>query len=182
MFSSITPVDFQILDWIQQNLRCPFMDFLMPKISMIGEFGIVWLVIGIIMLCFRKTRRCAILMLISTLAVYCFGELFLKNQICRVRPCNIRPYLDIPVERPSSYSFPSGHTSSAFSCAVMILMNHRVGGVFALMLAIVIAFSRLYNYVHFPSDVLAGALLGAVFAVITYFIARLVVPPKRGRI
>lgn len=178
----ITNIDFQILDWIQANLRCPFFDFLMPKLSFLGEWGLVWLVIGVVMLFFRKTRRTAVIMLISTLAVFCFGELFLKNQICRVRPCNVRPYIDIPVKRPTSYSFPSGHSSSSLACATSILMHHKVLGIFAMMLAFLIAFSRLYNYVHFPSDVLCGALLGALFAVIAYAIARKVAPRPRNRV
>lgn len=178
----ITNIDFQILDWIQANLRCPFFDFLMPKLSFLGEFGLVWLVISVIMLFFRKTRRTGVLMLISTAVVFCLGELLIKNQVCRVRPCNVRPYIDIPVKRPTSYSFPSGHSSSAFACATSILLQHKVLGIFAMILAFLIAFSRLYNYVHFPSDVLCGALLGALFAVIAYFIAKKVAPRPRNRV
>ena len=182
MIEQITNIDFQILDWIQANLRCPFFDFLMPKLSLLGEWGIIWLIIGIIMLFFRKTRRAATIMLISTAAVLLFGELFLKNTVCRVRPCNVRPYIDIPVKRPTSYSFPSGHSSTAFSCATSIWLHHKLFGFFVLILAFLIAFSRMYNYVHFPSDVLAGALLGALFALITFAVARKVVPRPRHRI
>ena len=178
----ITNIDFQILDWIQANMKCPFFDFLMPKLSLLGEWGVIWLVIGIVMLFFRKTRRAAVIMLVSTSLVLLFGELILKNTVCRVRPCNVRPYIDIPVKRPTSYSFPSGHSSTAFSCATAIFLHHKVAGVFLLILAFLIAFSRLYNYVHFPSDVLCGALLGAIFALITFAIAKKISPRPRRRI
>ena len=178
----ITNIDFQILDWIQANMRSPFFDWLMPKLSLLGEWGIVWIVIGMILLFFRKTRRAAVIMLISTVAVLLVGELLLKNTVCRIRPCNVRPYIDIPVKRPTSYSFPSGHSSTSFACASAIFIHRRTLGIFALMLAFLIAFSRMYNYVHFPSDVLAGALLGILFTAIAVAVAKAVAPSTGSRI
>ena len=178
----ITNIDFQILDWIQANMRSPFFDWMMPKLSLLGEWGIVWIVIGMILLFFRKTRRAAVIMLISTVAVLLVGELLLKNTVCRIRPCNVRPYIDIPVKRPTSYSFPSGHSSTSFACASAIFIHRRTLGIFALMLAFLIAFSRMYNYVHFPSDVLAGALLGILFTAITVAVAKAVAPSTGSRI
>ena len=176
MLESITNLDFQILDWIQVNMRCPFSDWLMPKFSLLGEWGVIWIVIGIILLFFRRTRRAAVVMLIATVGVLLFGELLLKNTVCRVRPCNVRTYIEIPVPRPTSYSFPSGHSSTSFACATAIFMYRKRLGIYAMILAFFIAFSRMYNYVHFPSDVLAGSLLGILFALITYGIAKRLMP------
>lgn len=178
----LTNIDFQILDWIQANMRSPFFDWLMPKLSLLGEWGLIWIVIGIVLLFFRKTRRTAVIMLVSAAVVLLVGELLLKNTVCRVRPCNVRPYIDIPVRRPTSYSFPSGHTSTAFACSTAIFLHRRTFGILTVILAFLIAFSRLYNYVHFPSDVLAGALLGILTALIVYAIAKRVVPGAGSRI
>ena len=158
---NVTNIDFGILDFIQQNLRNPFFDFLMPFLSAIGEAGIVWIVICIGMLFPKKTRMWAIAGLLAMLVTWLSGEVILKNLIGRVRPCNVNLAVDMLVDRPSSYSFPSGHTSSSFACATVIFRMNKKWGIGALILAALIGFSRLYNYVHFPTDVLAGAVIGA---------------------
>ena len=104
---NVTNIDFGILDFIQQNLRNPFFDFLMPFLSAIGEAGIVWIVICIGMLFPKKTRMWAIAGLLAMLVTWLSGEVILKNLIGRVRPCNVNLAVDMLVDRPSSSSFPS---------------------------------------------------------------------------
>lgn len=176
MTEAITNLDFRILDWIQSTLRTPFLDGVMKFLSTVGEWGAVWIALGIVLLFFRKTRRCGVLMLISMALAFLVGEIGIKHLVCRVRPCNVRPWVDIPVARPSSYSFPSGHSSSSFACATIVWYHHRKLGIAAFFLAALIAFSRLYNYVHYPSDVLVGAALGVIAAVVVYKISLKVAP------
>ena len=71
---------------------------------------------------------------------------------------------------PNSYSFPSGHSSSSFAAATALFIMNKKTGVCAYVLAFLIAFSRLYNYVHFPSDVICGIILGILSALLIYFI------------
>lgn len=172
MLELITQIDFSILDFIQENLRSEFMDKFMVFLSLIGEGGIVWFAIALPMLFFKKSRVCGVVMILSMGITLLLGEFFLKNLIGRVRPCNINTEIEMLVHRPSSFSFPSGHTSSSFASATTIFQCNKKYGAIALVLAFLIGFSRLYNYVHFPTDVLAGMLFGILVSVFTYYIIR----------
>ncbi len=131
----------------------------MPVLSTIANSGLVWIAIAVVMMFFRKTRSSAIVLLFAMLLGLVIGEVVLKNVVCRVRPFY---YTDIAllIPAPKSYSFPSGHTCSSFAAATVLMKMDKRFGVSALVLATLIGFSRLYNYVHFPTDVLCGALLG----------------------
>lgn len=170
MIDYITQVDFQMLDFIQNNLRSDVLDKIMVFFSLIGEGGFVWFAIAIPMLFYKKTRACGVVMILSMGVSLLLGEFLLKNLIGRVRPCNINMEIEMLVKRPGSFSFPSGHTSSSFAAATSIFQWNKKYGFLALVLATLIGFSRLYNYVHFPSDVLAGMLFGISISLITYYL------------
>lgn len=133
----------------------------MPIFSTMGNKGMVWIAIAIVMMFFRKTRSWGLILLLSMLLGLIIGEVVLKNIICRIRPCNLVE-VSMLIEKPSSYSFPSGHTCSSFASATVLMKMDKRFGIPAFVLAFLIGFSRLYNYVHFPTDVLCGALLGVV--------------------
>ena len=99
-------------------------------------------------------------------------ELTLKNIICRLRPCNVFTNFPMLIARPTSYSFPSGHTSSSFAAALILTLRHKKVGWLAYIPAVLIAFSRIFLFVHYPTDVLAGILLGTLAALLTYFAAK----------
>ena len=103
-------------------------------------------------------------MLISIGIGFLLGNVALKNMVARQRPCWLDPSVGLLVQVPRDFSFPSGHSMVGFEGAVSIFMFNRKWGIPALMLAVLIAFSRLYLFVHFPTDVLAGAVLGTVIA------------------
>ena len=146
---TLQELDFSILYWIQVNLRCPFLDGLMPFVTALGEYGAVWIL--------------AALALIVALGLICsllLGNLLLKPLVARPRPCWLDETVTLLVAMPRDFSFPSGHSLSGFIAAVILLRYDRRFGIPALILAILLAFSRLYLFLHFPSDVLAGILLG----------------------
>lgn len=172
MVDFITQLDFAVLDFIQANLRNDFLDAVMVFLSAIGEGGIVWFAIAIPMLFFKKSRVCGVVMILTMGFTLLLGEFLLKNLIGRVRPCNLVHDVEMLVKCPHSYSFPSGHSSSSFGAATTIFLWNKKVGVFALILAALIAFSRLYNYVHFPSDVLAGSLFGVLSSVLVYYLVK----------
>lgn len=153
--------DQTLLYWIHDNLSCGLLDLLMPKLTMLGDGGAVWLLAAGGMLCTRKYRRQGLILLAALAAGVLVGNVCLKNLIARPRPCWLDDSVRLLVPSPTDYSFPSGHTlSSAIGAAVLTKTDRRLGWA-AIPIAAVIAFSRLYLFVHYPSDILAGAVLGA---------------------
>lgn len=166
------PFDFEILYFIQENIVNPVLSYIMIFASTIGEYGFVWVFTAIALVFFKKTRACGALMLCALIFCLVSGELVAKNLVCRMRPCYQDMTINMLVNRPDSYSFPSGHTASSFTSASTIFYFNKKAGALALALASLIAFSRMYLFVHFPTDVLAGALLGILGAIIVVLVYR----------
>lgn len=149
-----------------------FLDYVMTFFSCIGEAGGVWLIAAIIMLCFRKTRAAGVMIICAVAAGFFIGDICLKNIAERARPFIQNPSVQPLGVFPKSFSFPSGHSCSSFAAAVVIFYRNKKCGIAALAVAFLIAFSRVYNYAHFPSDVLCGVFLGVLCAVITIAVFR----------
>lgn len=168
----ITSIDFAILDFIQNTIKCVLLDYIMVFFSYIGEAGGIWLISAIIMLVFRKTRSTGVMIIVAVFAGYLIGEVGIKNIVGRLRPFRVNTDIVLNITPPSGYSFPSGHSCSSFAAATVIFMRNKKLGIFALVVASLVAFSRLYNYVHFPSDVICGIILGIICAVVTVYLFR----------
>lgn len=166
MIDAITSLDFSILIWIQQHLRCAFLDVVFPWITHLADKGWFWIALSVILLFPRKTRLCGACML-ACLAIDCLlGEGLIKHLFPRQRPCVVQPIDDMLIAIPRTVSFPSGHSASSFTASTALFLHNRRAGTAAYVLATLIAFSRLYCYVHFPSDVLCGILLGICVALL----------------
>ncbi len=160
MIAVIQNFDNRILSLIQRRLRCNFLDKLMPIITGLGTFGILW---GATMLAFlgsNRYRRIGMLLFFTLLFSSVLTNLVLKLLVARPRPCHMQMEIPLLISRPLDFSFPSGHTTTSFAAATVILHANEVLGVIAFVLAALISFSRLYLFVHFPSDVAAGILFG----------------------
>ena len=165
-------MDFQILYAIQ-NIRTPAFDsFILWLTNFVGCYGQLWLVVGLVMLTFKKARKAGIAVLLSWVLVYVVNQCGLKELIARVRPCNIDTTINMLVKAPSSYSCPSTHSAWAFGGAMSIFMFHRKRGIPVILFAVLICFSRLYLFVHFPTDVLFGAAIGALIGIACYWIVK----------
>lgn len=170
MFEVVTQWDFNILYLIQETIRTPFLDSFCAMLSYAFEAGFLWIVTAVVLIAFRKTRVAGVSLLCSMLLALLIGELGLKNIICRERPCVVDSSVALAIPAPSSYSFPSGHTGSSFAAAGGIFAFNKKLGIPALGLALLVGLSRMYLFVHFPTDVLAGAVLGILCAFATYLI------------
>ena len=137
-----------------------------------GSYGQLWLIIAALLLIFKGTRRAGISVVIAYMAVYLLGQIILKQLISRPRPCQIDQAFALLVARPSSSSFPSTHSAWAFGAATAIFMRHRKLGLAAYAVAALIAFSRLYMFLHFPTDVLFGAAMGMALGVLAHWIMK----------
>ena len=178
--------DLPILDWIQANMANPFLDFIMPIITVLGDAGIFWMVCAAILALTKKYRRVGFGMAIAMALGLLICNIILKPTVMRPRPYDFQWELFgkeilLLIEKQHDYSFPSGHTIASFeACTVMMLGDKRLG-IPATLLAILIAFSRLYLYVHYPTDVIASVILGTLFGIIGYLVAKNVNISLKGR-
>lgn len=154
-------IDGNILLWIQENIRNPLLNPVMKAITHLGDAGIFWILLTVILLCFKKTRRAGIVSALALILSLVVNNLCLKNLVDRTRPYELIEGLKILVAKPADASFPSGHSGASFAAATAIFpWVSRRYGVPLLILAALIALSRLYVGVHFPTDVLAGTVIG----------------------
>lgn len=171
MFEWIQSADWAILFWIQQTMKSGFLDVVIPLITKLGDVGAIWLLSAVVMLFTKKYRKCGIMLLVGLAIGFLIGNLWLKPMIARDRPSWIDSSVQILVSNPKDFSFPSGHTLSSVIAATILTLNNRKFGLIAIPLALLIAFSRMYLYVHFPSDIFVGAFLGVLigYAVVWSF-------------
>ena len=164
MLDTIARIDGEVLLWIQKNLRGAA-DPIFKAITYLNEKGALVILLCIALLLIPKTRKLGVLCTSALLVTFLLDNLILKNLIARTRPYEVVEGLTRLVGKQSDYSFPSGHTCTAFAVMTMILMEcPKKIGVPAIILAVLIGFSRLYVGVHYPTDVLAGALTGILYA------------------
>lgn len=156
----ITMLDFRILNLIQRKMRCKFLDRVMPKISMIGNFGAVWIACAVLFLASSKYEDTGEKILCGLIAGVILGNLLLKHMIARPRPFKMDDTKSLLIKEPADYSFPSGHTLSSVISVCVILHTNVVFGAIAAVLCLLILFSRIYLFVHYPSDILGGIGLG----------------------
>lgn len=158
-------IEMAILDWIQ-SIRTPTGDILIPLITKLGDAGAIWILMAIVLLLIPKTRKSGAVLAAALCVdiVLCNG--ILKNLFCRIRPCDVNTSVRLLVERPADFSFPSGHTAASFAAAAALWFVRETPAVKwklwkpALALALLMAFSRLYLYVHYPTDILGGMITG----------------------
>lgn len=160
-------IEFDILYFLQ-TLHTPWLDLFMKSMTTLGDHGMIWIVTGLVLLCVNRTRKIGLCMIVSLGLGFLIGNLMLKNLIARDRPCWIDKNVVLLIASPKDYSFPSGHSLASFEGAVSIWLYNRKWGTVFLILAGLIAFSRMYLFVHYPTDVLAGMILGIFIAVFVH--------------
>lgn len=171
--------DLPILDWIAANLWCPVLDAVMPVITLLGDAGIFWIALAAIFLFIPKYRKTGLSMGVALVMGLVICNMILKPAVGRIRPYDyqwefFQKTIPLLIERQHDFAFPSGHTIASFEGAVAILIRNKKLGVPAMILAVLIAFSRLYLYVHYPTDVIASVILGTGLAFLgTYLVDKL---------
>lgn len=135
-------------------------------ITSLGDQGRIWIAIGLVFISIKKYRTYGVILLITLLITSLIGEGLLKHLIMRPRPFQVNEALNVLITKPTSYSFPSGHSASSVAAATVIFQADKKLGIGAIVLAFLICLSRIIVGVHYPTDVLGGALLGFTLAVI----------------
>ena len=188
---SILSFDLSVFEWITESLRNAVLDVIMTAYTHLGEGGIIWIVLGAVLLIPKKTRKAGVAVLMSVAVMKIFNNLLLKNPIARPRPFNlltdwegIKEYPELAarwakgyiypglVEYPTSWSFPSGHTAAAFSAATgLTLATKKISiGIPVFIAASLMGFTRIYLHVHYCTDVIGGAVAGIVYGIAGYLV------------
>ncbi|WP_309568890.1 phosphatase PAP2 family protein [Clostridium estertheticum] len=162
--------DISILLFIKYNMYGIIMDKVMVILSYLGNAGIIWIMIAAILISNKKHRKIGLMALAALILSAILGDEILKNIFKRLRPADTMPTMNLLIERPLSYSFPSGHSMSSFAVAGVLVKYFKKYVIEIISLASLIAFSRVYLYVHYPTDVLVGAILGLVCSALVIYI------------
>ncbi len=168
MFEALNNFELGILDGIQELLKCGFLDTALSVITRFADKGLGWIAVALVLVLFKKTRKTGLMvglaLVIGLLTVNCG----IKPLVGRIRPYDLKEGMrELLLIAPlHDGSFPSGHTLASFEAAAVLLIRDKRMGIPAVILAAIIAFSRLYLYVHFPSDVMVGAVLGVLYGII----------------
>ncbi len=172
--------DLPILEWIAANLYSPLGDLIMPIITMFGDAGIFWIACAVVLLFIPKYRKAGLSMGAALLLGVVVCNMIMKPVIARPRPYDyiqdLAQYgyktVELLVATPHDFSFPSGHTLASFEAATALLIHDKRLGIPAMVLAVAIAFSRLYLYVHYPTDVIFSVFMGIGFAFLGSFLVK----------
>ena len=183
MLEWIQAADVTALLWIQENLRNALLTPLMTVYTQLGNAGILWIVLSVLLLCHKKTRKAGLFALLAMLLGLLCTNVILKNLVGRARPWTVLAELIPLVAENDPNSFPSGHTCAAFAAAGVWYrgLPRRWMKVLGVVLAAVMGFSRLYVGVHYPSDVVAGCLVGLACSQVMWLVCtRLTARWQRG--
>ena len=171
--------DLPILDWIQETMQCTFLDKTMPIVTLFGDGGVFWIGIAVLLLFFAKYRKTGFSMGMALVLGLVVCNITLKPLVARIRPYDFQLQefgreISLLISAQHDFSFPSGHTIASFEACTVLLLHDKRMGIPATVLAILIAFSRLYLYVHYPTDVLVSLVLGIAFGLLGSFLVNLI--------
>ncbi|WP_446897939.1 phosphatase PAP2 family protein [Clostridium sp. LBM24168] len=170
MFSLVYQFDFYLLQFIEKNMHSIIIDKIMIAITYLGNMGIIWIIIALFLIINKRYRKAGIVTLISVILGAILSEGIIKHVVERPRPFVKFSTINLLISKPLSYSFPSGHTTAAFAAAGILSKYFRRYSIEIFTAAFLIAFSRLYLYVHYPTDILSGMILGLLCSKATLYI------------
>lgn len=171
MLKIIQNIDYVILKFIQTNMHNSIMDKMMPIVTRFGDGLSIWMLIGVLLVITKKYRKYGFIVVLSLTMCFVVGNLTLKPLVARIRPFETVPIMNVLlISEPTDFSFPSGHAMCSFAASVGIFYMNKKIGTFALCLSAIIGFSRLYLYVHYPSDVFFGTIIGILLGFVSIII------------
>lgn len=175
MMGKISDWDISVLVWIAEHMRSAFLTPVMKFITYTGNAGIIWIILSVVLVCIPKYRKAGIASAIALVIDLLCVNICVKPLAHRIRPYVYSDEVSLIIKKAADYSFPSGHTAAAFASSMAILRSeHKKLGTCAVIYAAIMGFSRLYVGIHYPTDVLAGMVLGDLFGLAGAAIAALI--------
>ncbi len=172
MVDPVTAWDMSGLMWMYAH-RNDLLDGFFSFITHFGDKGLFFIALGLILIIFSKTRKCGLTVAVALAIGVIVGNVILKNVVARIRPFDLydvmngtKDYIDTIVKRPDDWSFPSGHTMAAFATATAVFGYYKKAGLALIIFAVIMGFSRFYLFVHYPTDIICGGILGIISAFI----------------
>ena len=171
----------EVLFWIRDNLTCGFMDWLMSTVSLLCTADIIWFVLAAVLIYRKDTRKVGVTLLLALIIsiVICNG--ILKPTVERIRPYD-EFGVSLIVPASSEFSFPSGHTTGVTVVTAVLLKHFRKWGYLMSIFAVMVMFSRMYLFMHYPTDILGGIAVGIVSVILAHIIMSYLERRKEGRI
>lgn len=169
MFNYIQLLDEKIIFGIKNFTGNPIIDNIMISATKLGDNGFIWIITGFIFVLIPRTRKTGAILFSVLFLNFLLNDIYLKNLIARPRPFVSFPQLQLMIAAPSSFSFPSGHASSAFASAYVLSGEFRKYSYPIYIFASIVAFSRIYLGVHYISDIAAGCLMGTICGIIILY-------------
>lgn len=181
--------DLPMLDWIQETMGSKFLDAVMPIVTLLGEAGIFWIAVSVVLMLIPSQRKAGFSAGLALMLGLLVCNMLLKPMVARIRPYDFQLQyfgreIALLIESQHDFSFPSGHTIAGFEACVALMLHNKKLGIPASILAVLVAFSRMYLYVHYPTDVFASVILGFILAWVATWIVHgiyKVLPAKNGR-
>lgn len=171
MYEKLLTAEFSILDSISK-IRNPYLDKIMSAVSFSADKGIIWIALALILLIFKKTRKAGVCVSLALIIDLILVNGIIKPLAARTRPFDVKSGIELIIAAPKDFSFPSGHACASFAASSALFFCCGKWGIISLVFAALVAFSRLYLYVHFPTDVIFGAALGFFLGYVSFFICK----------
>ena len=163
MFDFIQNIDISVIEKIyslQHNLNSELFNKVMIFFTILGDNGMIWIAVALILFLNRKYRKIGVFSIVSLIICALAVNVILKPLIHRPRPFSELADITLLIKAPKDYSFPSGHTAASFVMVYIFFRHIKKYFIPVLITGILIAFSRMYLSVHFPSDIIAGIIIG----------------------
>ena len=167
MWQSLMELDSNILFYVQDNLRNDALNDIVVWFTSLGNAGLIWVLLIAALITYKGTRKEGLGCAISLVLCFIVVNLFLKNAVARVRPYDAMEQIRCLVGPQADYSFPSGHTAIAFAASVPVFISSKKLGIIMIIFSVLMALSRIYVCVHYPTDVIGGAVIGILCGIVT---------------
>ena len=157
---ALQTLEFSILDQIQAVFQCAFLDSFFPAFTALCNHGELWIVLAVLLLLTKRHRKTGCCLGAAQITNLVITNLTLKPLIGRIRPFAVNTAVELLIAMPGDASFPSGHTACSFAAVAALKAAGHPIWKGAALIAVLMGLSRLYLYVHWPTDILGGALVG----------------------